>query len=131
MLASEWLAESYYRQSRSELEAALVATSEVPDASRIAPYREALVVNEYQVKEVRSTAAKWRFPGKTEPGSMIRVAQWGLLDSLKTDLTRAKVGAVRRMALESFDKHPEKLDQLMISDTLGISDQPLLYEPLK
>jgi hypothetical protein len=59
------------------------------------------------------------------------VAQWGLLDCLKTDLTRAKVGDVRRMVLESFDRHPEKLDQLMISDTLEISDQPLLYEPLK
>jgi hypothetical protein len=114
-----------------ELEAALVATSEVPDAARIAPYREALVVNEYQVKQVRGAAAKWQFPGKTDPGARIRVAQWGLLDGLKTDLTRAKIGDVRRMVLESFDRHPEKLDQLMISDTLEISDQPLLYEPLK
>jgi len=114
-----------------ELEAALVEASEVPDARRIAPYREALVVNEYEVRKVGKTTGKWQFSGEIAPGAKIRVAQWGLLDGLKTDLTRAKVGDVRRLVLESFDKHPEKLDQLMISDTLEIVDQPLLYEPLE
>jgi hypothetical protein len=114
-----------------ELAAVLRAVSQIPDASKIAPYREALVINEYEVTKVGQTSGNWKFPGQIKPGARIRVAQWGLLDGIRTDIARAKVGDTRVLFLEVFDKHPEKVDEIILSDTLEIADLPLLYEPLR
>ena len=74
----------------------------------MAPYRNALVVNEYQVEKV----LKGAYEGKT-----IRVVQWGMLDLKPTPLAAQKPGTSVTMVLEPFEDHDELVPEL-ISDTL-------------
>ncbi|MGA2065655.1 MAG: PKD domain-containing protein [Thermoguttaceae bacterium] len=113
-----------------EVQARLRAMSRIPELRQIAPYRDALVVNEYDVEKVLRIARQWRFAGKVEPGRKIRVAQWGLLDGVKTTLAEAKTGDECRLTLEAFANHPEKLDELEVSNSLEEDfETPWLYEP--
>jgi len=116
--------------SQIEVEASLLAMSEIPDPAKIAPYREALVVNEYEVRKVLRTAGEWKFETDIKPGVTFRAAEWGLINKRKTDLTRAKVGDVRRLVLEVYDNHPDRLDQVVTSNSLEMGlEVPLLYAP--
>ena len=83
---------------RIALRAKLVAKSKVPSPADIAPYVDALVVNEYEVVKVLAGA----YAGKN-----IRVAQWGLMNSRPTRLTRAPVGTVVQLSVELFSDHPQ------------------------
>jgi hypothetical protein len=83
---------------RITIKARLAARSEMPTPADVAPYRDALIVNEYEVMQV--------LDGKCEPGKMC-VAQWGLLDGRPTELERAKVGDEVQLTVESFSDHPE------------------------
>jgi hypothetical protein len=113
-----------------ELEAKLVAVSKIPTLAQIAPYRDALVVNEFVIGKVLKRDAEWNAAGHFEPGQKLRVAQWGLVDGIATSLGQAKLGDGRRLALEAYDNHPEKLDELEMSNSLDEDfDLPLLYEP--
>ena len=113
-----------------EVQAKLLAMSRIPELRQIAPYRDALVVNEYQVEKLLQTGRDWRFAGKVEPGAKVRIAQWGLLDGIKTTLAEVKAGDACRLTLEAFANHPEKLDELEMSNSLDEDfETPLLYEP--
>ena len=83
---------------RITLRARLVAKSRVPDPSEIAPYIDALVINEYEVLEV--------LRGKYEP-KKIRVAQWGLLNKKPAPLSHTPIGATMDLRVERFDDHPQ------------------------
>ena len=112
------------------VEAKLLATSVVPDRRRIAPYHDALVINEYQVTQAIGKTAGWTFASKIESSTKIRVAQWGLIDEKPTDIAKMKVGDVRRLVLETYEKHPDKIDEVVTSNSLDIDpDVPMLYEP--
>jgi len=91
-----------------EVQAKLVATSALPQPKDIAPYRNVIVVNEYQVEKV----LKGVYAGKT-----LRVAQWGMLDLKPTPLAAQKPGTMVTMVLEKFIDHDELVPEL-ISDTL-------------
>jgi len=91
-----------------EIEAKLVAMSEIPRAAEIAPYRDALIVNEYEVVKV--------LQGKN-PGKKLRVSQWGLVETEPTSLARAKPGDVMRFAVEPLADHTE-LEAEVTRDTL-------------
>jgi hypothetical protein len=91
-----------------ELQAKLVAKSQIPVPGQMAPYRNALVVNEYQVE----MALKGTYTPKT-----IRVAQWGVSDLKPTPLAALKPGASVKLVLETFADHGELASEL-ISDTL-------------
>jgi len=91
-----------------EVQATLAAKSTLPAPGAIAPYRNVLVVNEYQVDKV----LKGTYAPKT-----IRVAQWGMLDLKPTPLAAQKPGASVTMVLETFIDHDELVSEL-ISDTL-------------
>jgi hypothetical protein len=113
-----------------EVQAVLRAASRVPEPRQIAPYRDALVIDEYEVEKILHAGKDWRFDGKIEPGRKVRVAQWGILDGLKTALTEAQPGASYRLTLEVFANHPEKLDEMETSNSLDEDfETPLLYEP--
>jgi hypothetical protein len=113
-----------------ELQARLVAESRIPEPIQIAPYRDALIVNEYKIEKILKAGRDWRFNGKLEPGIKLRIAQWGLVDGVKTTLGEMKAGDVANLTLEVFANHPEKLDELEISNSLDEDfDAPLLYEP--
>lgn len=111
-----------------EMDVTLTGVSEVPDPKKIAPYNEALVLNEYTITKITKTGADWKI--KLIPGQKIYVAQWGVLESQKTNLAQAKVGETRHLVLENFEKHPDKLEQTMVINTLEEDpDVIILYEP--
>jgi hypothetical protein len=93
---------------RIEVQATLVAKSKIPDPGQMAPYRNALIVNEYSVEKVLNGT----YAGKT-----IRVAQWGMLDLKPTPLAAQEPGASVKLVLETFADHDELVPEL-ISDTL-------------
>jgi hypothetical protein len=93
---------------RIEVQAKLIAKSKVPDPNQMAPYRNALIVNEYSVDKVLNGT----YAGKT-----IRVAQWGMIDLKPTPLAAQEPGASVKLVLESFADHDELVPEL-ISDTL-------------
>ena len=99
------------------VKAKLAAKSQIPAASEIAPYRDALVINEYDV--VRVTQGQYGDP-------KIRVLQWGLLDTRSTWLAGAEVGQEFDMALEEYAEHPE-LEGEVKRDTLDENFDMDLY----
>ncbi|HYG76366.1 MAG TPA: PA14 domain-containing protein [Planctomycetota bacterium] len=96
----------------------LTAVTEVPDPQEIAPYRKALVVNEYAVLKTVS--------GETSRKT-IRVAQWGILDLKKQPLCSAKPGTECRLVLESFSDNPQIKADLLICK-LPDSEEELYYD---
>ncbi|HUS93329.1 MAG TPA: PKD domain-containing protein [Phycisphaerae bacterium] len=113
-----------------EVEAALAAKSDAPDPARIAPYREALMVNEYRVTKVLRAEKGGSAAVAVKAGQAVRVAQWGILEGRTTTVAEAKVGQARRMTLEAYDAHPDRLDRIVTSDTLDLDpDATMLYEP--
>ena len=93
---------------RFEVQAKLVATSTLPQPKDIAPYRNVLIVNEYEVEQV----LKGAYAPKT-----IRVAQWGMIDLKATPLAAQAPGTSVKLVLETFADHDE-LESELISDTL-------------
>jgi hypothetical protein len=91
-----------------QVSATLAAKTRLPTAAEIAPYRDALVVNEYDV--VRVTQGQYALP-------TVRVVQWGLLDTKPTWVAGAVVGQTYDLVLEAFGDHPQ-LENEMIIDTL-------------
>jgi hypothetical protein len=102
---------------RIEVEAMLGAKSLLPAPGRIAPYRNVLMVNEYQVAKV----LKGAYAGKT-----IRVAQWGMLDLQPTPLAAQAPGTRVKLVLERFTDHDELVPEL-IADTLEDNFELDLY----
>jgi len=91
-----------------EVQATLIGKSKIPDPNQMAPYRNALIVNEYSVDKV----LKGTYAGKT-----IRVVQWGMLDLKPTPLAAQEPGTSVKLVLETFADHDELVPEL-ISDTL-------------
>jgi PKD repeat protein len=100
-----------------EMQATLIAKSKIPDPNQMAPYRNALVVNEYSVEKV----LKGAYAGKT-----IRVVQWGMLHLKPTPLAAQEPGTSVKLVLENFADHEELVPEL-ISDTLEEDSDLVLY----
>lgn len=103
---------------RVVLRARLVHAGPVPTPQSILPYRNALVVNEYEILSV--------VEGAHEPGR-IRVAQWAIRDSRVLPDAQKRTGEEHTLVVELYDAHPELEGERLITD-LGASDQPLYYE---
>jgi hypothetical protein len=96
----------------------LVARSDVPVLAEIQPYREGLVVYEYDVEKVMD--------GESLTGR-IRVAHWAILDGETMAVARWDEGQSLRLRLEPFASNPQ-LDTFYMSDTLEPDfDVPLYY----
>lgn len=85
---------------RREVEAQLVACSKAPTLSEITPYRQALIVCEWQSKE----------------GSL-RVAHFALLDGERQEIQTLAPGAKKLLALEPFAAQ-RQLEGVVLRDTL-------------
>jgi Concanavalin A-like lectin/glucanases superfamily len=101
----------------------LIEAAEVPAPEAIAPYRRALVINEYEVEEVVEG---------TYEHKRILVAEWGVMDGKRIAVDFAKAG--RRIAVEPFDAHPELRGERIDMDRLlsalekdGSSELDLYY----
>lgn len=97
--------------------AELIKLSKVPILKEILPYREALVVGEYRVKQV--------VEGKLEART-VRVAHWALLDGAARTPASRKPGWSGRLNLETFEANPQ-LKSLFMSDTLEDNFEAVLY----
>lgn len=92
---------------RAELELRLLASSPTPALEAISPYREALVVDEFEV--VR------QITGSPVAATRIRVARWAILDGQV--LPPPRIGEVARRVVEPFAAQPQ-LDPFYLSDRL-------------
>jgi hypothetical protein len=101
--------------ARIEVEARPVARSRYPTLAEISPYRDALVVEEWEV--VRAIAG--------DPGSArVQVVRWAILNGEPV----APGEGTRRLLLEPFAEHPQ-LESLYLSSTLGEDPaRPLLFD---
>lgn len=76
----------------------LLATSKVPLAARIKPYRNALVAQEYLVlKVIKGKALDFK------PNTKIRVFRWGVLDEKPTAVGKAKKGDKLRLTVSPLN----------------------------
>jgi hypothetical protein len=116
--ASDAAADGATAPARVVVEGRLLHAGPVPSPQSILPYRNALVVSEYEVVRV--------VDGTYAPGT-IRVAHWAIRDSQVLDGARKKPGSTARLTVERYDAHPELEGERLITD-LGASDLPLYYD---
>ena len=103
---------------RIVVEGRIVGVSEVPTPESIAPYRNALVVNRYEIVNVVEG---------TPPGRELAVAQWAIRDARILEESRRAVGQVGRLTLERFEAHPELEGERLIQSS-DAPKLPLYYE---
>ena len=106
---------------RIVVEGRLIAVSAVPTPESIAPYRNALVVNRYEIVKV--------VEGKPQ-AKEVAVAQWAIRDAKVLAESRRSIGQTQRLILERFEAHPELEGERVIQS----SDAPksaLYYEITK
>ena len=96
------------RPAQVRLRGKLIAKSKTPTPADIAPYVDALIVNEYEVLEVLS--------GKYKP-KKVRAVQWGLIGKQPQAAATVAPGRQAILTLESFEAHPE-FDNDPLNDTL-------------
>jgi len=101
---------------RLELKARLLAASVLPTPEQIVPYREALVLNEYEVPEKRRAQLGFE---------RVRVAHWAILDGLSQQVPTQAGGPPIALEIEPWERHP-RLESTYLSDTL----EPDLDVPL-
>jgi hypothetical protein len=95
----------------------LVASSAVPTPGQIAPYREALVVNEYEVPDRRR---------KKIGADRVRVAHWAVLDGRVQPVPSPAEEVSVLLQLEPWERHP-RLESTYLADTLGVNPEIPLY----
>ena len=101
------------------VEARVTMPASIPTPRSIAPYRNALVVNLYDVVNVID--GEYR-------DSRILVAQWAIRDARVLDEARQRTsGSVARLTLERYDAHPELEGERLIAGSGG-PDLPLYYD---
>jgi hypothetical protein len=101
------------------VDARLASATAIPTPRSLAPYRNALVVNVYDVAKVVEGDYK---------DKRILVAQWAIRDARVLDEARQRaVGSTARLRLERYDAHPELEGERVIAASGG-PDLPLYYD---
>jgi len=90
----------------------------IPTPQEILPYRNALVVNDYEVVEVL---------GGTYTEPRIQIAQWAIRDSRELAGARKIAGAASTLTVDRYDAHAELEGERLISDGPSAS-LPLYYD---
>ncbi|MPZ18873.1 MAG: hypothetical protein GEV06_13305 [Luteitalea sp.] len=103
---------------RVVVEARLVSPGTIPTPQAIAPYRNALVVNGYEIIKVLEGDYDAR---------QIQVAQWAIRDVQVLPTARKEPGSVHRLTLEPYDAHPELEGERLIDDSES-TDLTLYYD---
>lgn len=103
----------------TRIKARLLAKSEIPTLEKINPYREALVVFEYEAVQA---------PEGSSADGRIRVVHWGMLDGKTLPVAERQPGKVFDLDLEAFDAN-RQLESVFRSDTLDLDlDRELLFD---
>ena len=103
---------------RVVIEARLVDVGVVPTPESIAPYRNALVVNRYEILNV--------LEGQPA-GREIVVAEWAIRDARVLGEARKSLGQVHRLTVERYEAHPELEGERLIQGS-EVSNLPLYYD---
>ncbi|MDO9542641.1 MAG: LamG-like jellyroll fold domain-containing protein [Kiritimatiellia bacterium] len=98
--------------------AKLISRPIVPSPGSIAPYRRALAVSHYQIKEIMAGTCSDR---------EIMVAQWVILDGQALHSAQHRKGKTYRLKLELFSDHPELEGERLVMDDDRF-DLPLYYD---
>ncbi|HYN07385.1 MAG TPA: hypothetical protein VES67_08350 [Vicinamibacterales bacterium] len=96
----------------------LTQAGPIPTPESILPYRSALVVNDYEVVEVRAGTYTER---------TIKIAQWAIRDGRVLPTARKTAGAAFTLTVERYDAHPELEGERLIA-TGAASSLPLYYD---
>lgn len=102
---------------RLQTTATLVVAGEIPRPESIAPYRNALVVNAYEVVEDAGGLAR---------GSRIAVAEWAIRDARVLAEAARTPGRTYRLIVERYAAHPELEGERLIQGA-GTANLPLYY----
>jgi hypothetical protein len=103
---------------RLVVEARVVGVGVVPTPESIAPYRNALLVNRYEIVKVL----------EGQPAhQQVAVAQWVIRDARVLNEASRSVGQVHRLTLERYEAHPELEGERLIQGS-DIANLPLYYE---
>jgi hypothetical protein len=102
---------------RLVVNARLLRGAVVPDPASILPYRNALIVNEYEIMDV----VEGSYPARE-----VRIAQWGIRDGKVLPVTRLP-GAAFTLVVERYDAHGELEGERLISAS-DTSPLPLYYD---
>jgi len=108
----------------------LLEKSSVPTLESIAPYREALVVNLYEVVgKLGKKTKKFSDEGKALVGKRVLVAQWGLFGGRPVGLEHLRVGSDMPLELRPLDEFKD-LQFAKQSNTLGAEtlDLPIFFD---
>jgi hypothetical protein len=98
--------------------ARLVHVQGVPAPESIAPYRNALVVNRYEILDVIEGDA---------PGRELAVAEWAIRDARVLAGLRGEIGRTFRLTLQRYQAHPELEGERLIQGD-GVAGLPLYYD---
>ena len=96
------------RNDRLVVEARVLESAPIPTPKSIAPYRGALLVNEYEVVQVLAG---------TYEETKILVARWVIRDGQVLSTAAREPGTVHRMSLEAYDEHEELEGERLVMDS--------------
>jgi hypothetical protein len=106
--------------STGQVSARLIAASEPPTLEEIKPYREALVVNLYEVTQDTSNLL-----GSSKK---IQVVHWAILDGRPLPSLGYKPDEIKQFVLEPYESNPQ-LEGLYRSNTLPVDDDsPVFFD---
>jgi hypothetical protein len=111
-------AEAAARQGRVVVDVRLIKSGPVPTPAAIAPYRNALVVGEYEVVAV----VEGEYADKT-----VLVAHWAIRDAKTLPTAVRSAGSTHRLTLEPYDAHPE-LEGDRLSMASDAPNLPIYYD---
>jgi hypothetical protein len=100
---------------RKVVKAEMLHKVDSPPVEAITPYRRALVINRYRVKEADDA---------TLVNQTVQVAEWALLDAkIPMSYARARPGEVREMNLEPYDAHPQLESERLASEMPSLDEE--------
>jgi hypothetical protein len=111
-------AEASARAHRVVVEARLVRPGPVPTPASIVPYRNALVVGDYEILKVIEGEYRER---------TVLVAQWAIKDAKVLQTAHKSPGTIHRLTLERYDAHPELEGERLIAAS-DAPNLPIYYD---
>jgi hypothetical protein len=103
---------------RKIVKAEMLQKSDSPPPEAITPYRRALVINRYKIKEAKDSELV---------NQTVQVAEWALLDAkVPSAYAHAVPGHVLELNLEPYEAHPQLESERLASDMPSL-DEELYY----
>jgi hypothetical protein len=100
------------------VKAEMLDKAESPPPESIAPYRRALVINRYKIKEAKDSHLV---------DQTVQVAEWALLDAkIPSTYAQAKPSQVLELELEPYEAHPQLESERLASDMPSL-DEDIYY----